>query len=154
MYVNKKFPIKGLLTYSWQSMLLFAGWSTIIVILFKIIGWKFIAIPFLPISLIGTALSFYLGFKNNASYDRLWEARKNWGGIVNASRKWVNMLNVYLTDYENKNLTEDEIQSIKTRLTKRHIAWLYAHKHYLRNKRQPWEHTKELNDSFRRHYQV
>jgi putative membrane protein len=47
---------------------------------------KFIAIPFLPVSTIGTAVAFYVGFKNNQAYDRLWEARRLWGGFTNTSR--------------------------------------------------------------------
>ena len=39
-----------------------------------------------PFSPIGVALSIFLGFRNNASYDRFWEARKLWGQIVNARR--------------------------------------------------------------------
>jgi len=38
------------------------------------------------VSVIGTAVAFYVGFKNNQAYDRMWEARKIWGGIVNDSR--------------------------------------------------------------------
>ncbi|MFV0530772.1 MAG: bestrophin family protein [Flavobacteriales bacterium] len=49
-------------------------------------------ITWLPVSVIGTAVAFYLGFKNNNSYDRLWEARKIWGGIVNESRTWGMMI--------------------------------------------------------------
>jgi len=37
-------------------------------------------------TLIGGALGFVLVFRNNASYDRYWEGRKHWGGIVNATR--------------------------------------------------------------------
>jgi len=33
-------------------------------------------IPWLPLSVISTAVAFYIGFKNNQAYDRLWEARK------------------------------------------------------------------------------
>ena len=29
-----------------------------------------IAIPFLPVATIGTAVAFYVGFKNNSAYDR------------------------------------------------------------------------------------
>lgn len=39
-----------------------------------------------PFSLIGLALSIFLGFRNNTSYDRFWEGRKLWGGVVNTSR--------------------------------------------------------------------
>ena len=32
-----------------------------------------------PFSVMGVALSLFLGFRNNAAYDRWWEARKLWG---------------------------------------------------------------------------
>lgn len=35
-----------------------------------------IALPWLPISVIGTAVAFFVGFKNSQAYDRMWEARK------------------------------------------------------------------------------
>lgn len=40
----------------------------------------------LPFTLVGLALGIFLGFRNNTSYDRFWEGRKLWGGIVNATR--------------------------------------------------------------------
>jgi ion channel-forming bestrophin family protein len=43
----------------------------------------------LPHSLVGIALGMLLVFRTNASYDRYWEGRKQWGGIVNASRNLV-----------------------------------------------------------------
>lgn len=35
-----------------------------------------------PFSLLGIALSIFLGFRNNACYDRWWEARKHWGELI------------------------------------------------------------------------
>jgi len=35
-----------------------------------------------PMSLLGIALSIFLGFRNNACYDRWWEARKQWGALI------------------------------------------------------------------------
>jgi putative membrane protein len=35
-----------------------------------------------PFGLIALTLSLYLGFRNNAAYDRWWEARKLWGQLV------------------------------------------------------------------------
>jgi ion channel-forming bestrophin family protein len=35
-----------------------------------------------PFTLLGVTLSIYLGFRNNAAYDRWWEARKLWGQLV------------------------------------------------------------------------
>ena len=40
----------------------------------------------LPITLLGIVLSILLGFRNNAAYDRWWEARKQWGQMVNEIR--------------------------------------------------------------------
>jgi putative membrane protein len=39
-----------------------------------------------PFSLVGIALAVFLGFRNNASYDRWWDARKLWGQLLNESR--------------------------------------------------------------------
>lgn len=39
-----------------------------------------------PFTLIGIALSIFLAFRNNASYERWWEGRKLWGQLVHVSR--------------------------------------------------------------------
>ena len=35
-----------------------------------------------PYTLIGIALAIFLGFRNNASYERFWEGRKLWGALL------------------------------------------------------------------------
>lgn len=35
-----------------------------------------------PFTVLGVALSIFLGFRNNAAYERWWEARKLWGQLV------------------------------------------------------------------------
>jgi putative membrane protein len=39
-----------------------------------------------PFTLLGLALSIFLGFRNNICYERWWEGRKQWGALVAASR--------------------------------------------------------------------
>lgn len=39
-----------------------------------------------PFEMVGAAMGLLLIFRTNAGYDRWWEARKLWGGIVNQSR--------------------------------------------------------------------
>ncbi len=91
-----------------------------------------IIVPWLPVSVIGTAVAFYVGFKNNQAYDRMWEARKIWGAIINDSRTWGMMVDAYITNlFIDNNKTEKEIHEIKQRLIYRHIAWLYAHRSQL-----------------------
>ncbi len=42
----------------------------------------------LPFTLIGLAVSIFLGFRNNESYDRFWEGRQLWGRMVNVCRSY------------------------------------------------------------------
>jgi ion channel-forming bestrophin family protein len=93
-----------------------------------------IALPWQPISTLGIAVAFYLGFKNNASYDRTWEARKIWGGIVNSSRTFGVALLTFI-----KGEGQDIIHK---RLIYRHIAWMTALRFQLRLARE-WEHTQD-----------
>ena len=39
-----------------------------------------------PFTLFGVTLAIFLGFYNNASYDRFWEGRKLWGSLLNTTR--------------------------------------------------------------------
>ena len=100
-------------------------------------------IPWLPVSVIGTAVAFYAGFKNNQAYDRMWEARKIWGGIVNDSRTWGMMVDGYVTNQHTSSPLDDkELSAIKQRLVYRHIAWLYSHRSQLLIP-TPWEHVNQ-----------
>jgi len=58
--------------------------------------WWPLAIPSLLHSLVGLALGLLLVFRTNASYDRFWEGRKLWGGIVNETRNLVRSAAVLL----------------------------------------------------------
>jgi putative membrane protein len=100
-------------------------------------------IPWLPISVIGTAVAFYAGFKNNQAYDRMWEARKIWGGIINDSRTWGMMVDGFITNlFADRKMTDQELHQVKKRLIYRHIGWLYAHRSQLLVS-TPWEHINQ-----------
>lgn len=53
-------------------------------------------------SLLGFALSLLLVFRTNTTYDRWWEARKQWGTLTNISRNFAVKLNAML-DESDKN---------------------------------------------------
>ncbi len=44
-----------------------------------------------PFTLLGIALSIFLGFRNNACYDRWWEARRVLGGLSGELRSWARL---------------------------------------------------------------
>lgn len=47
-------------------------------------------------SLVGVPLGLLLVFRTNASYDRYWEGRRLWGGIVNETRNLIRGASVHL----------------------------------------------------------
>lgn len=78
-----------------------------------------------PFTLVGLALAIFLGFCNNASYDRFWEARKLWGALLIDARSLTRQV---LT------LSKDEIASEKIHsFVQLLIAFTYGLKHQLRN---------------------
>jgi putative membrane protein len=71
-------------------------WSTAVVTVHFL--WWPLAIPSLLHSLVGLALGLLLVFRTNASYDRFWEGRKLWGGLVNETRNLIRGAAVLLRD--------------------------------------------------------
>ncbi len=128
MFVKRNIPLSIILKFGYQNLLIFMSWSIILVAIFyTLLLFKinfFLAIPFAPVSIMGIAVSFYLGFKNNQSYDRFWEARIIWGGLVNLSRHWANQVLNYLNS--NSSLSAKEVEVIKKDLIYRQLAFLNA----------------------------
>ena len=131
MYVKRNYSLW--MTVRWSKKPLINGliYSAIIVFLYEVTGLPF-SLPWQPISVIGVAVSFFLGFKNNSSYDRAWEARKIWGSIVNDCRTFASAI-LSLPD-------KSVPYSWKKQMIFRHLAWLVSLKHNLR-KGKSWEHN-------------
>ncbi|MEL6483314.1 MAG: bestrophin family ion channel [Bacteroidota bacterium] len=116
MYIKRDIAWSITLRYSWKNLLFFLLYGTAIFAAYSFLGWTNLDIPFQPISVIGIAVAFYIGFKNSQSYDRFWEARKIWGGIVNYSRTWTNNVLCFVKNDPDAQRT----------LVYRHIAWINA----------------------------
>ena len=67
MFTTKRVPFSIVFPFAWRSVLFFGLYSVLICTLYSVADWKFLAIPFVPIATIGTAVAFYVGFKNNSS---------------------------------------------------------------------------------------
>lgn len=127
MYVKKNFNLKSIIGFSWFHMIWLSLWATGTAALYAFFDHPWMNIPWLPLSVLGVAVAFYIGFKNNSSYDRLWEARKIWGAIVNSSRMWgANVRGFVSNQFRDSPVSEVELKAIHQRLIYRHIAWLYV----------------------------
>ncbi len=144
MITDKLISPRRLIVWTGHHLIWLTVWAITAVCVCQFTGLsERFAVPWLPISLIGTALAFYAGFKNNSAYDRMWEARKVWGAIVNSSREWGSMTKGFVTDqFSDENVSEDDVHQIHKRLIYRHIAWLYALRSQLLVVKE-WEHAAQ-----------
>lgn len=144
MYIKKRFSVKDMALWTRRETMIFILLALVPAILFEVFGMKWLQLPWLPIALIGTAVAFIIGFQNSAAYDRLWEARKIWGGIVNTSRTWGVLIRDTVTDEHAKtDISETQLANYRKEFINRHIAWLCAMRHAMRQSR-PWEVLTEL----------
>lgn len=86
----------------------------------QVYHWK-VSLNFVPFSLIGLTLAIFLGFRNNTSYSRFWEARTLWGALLNETRTLVRQA-----------LTLDDDPSQASVLSARLTAFTHALRHQLR----------------------
>lgn len=133
MYVKKRVSLWRVISWSKWPFIIGAIYGGAICFSSYFLGFK-LYIPWPPLSVIGIAVAFYLGFKNNSSYDRIWEARKIWGSIVNNSRTFSAAVVSFVQG--------DNQEGIRKELIYRHIAWVTALRHQLRVSRE-WEHIND-----------
>lgn len=74
------------------------AWSVVVVMLYEVGPSYFdrMAIAESAHAFIGPALALLLVFRTNSSYDRWWEGRKQWGGIVNETRNLARQVEKWL----------------------------------------------------------
>ena len=141
MYTQRRFSFKSVVIWTKRELIFFLVLAIVYTVLYDLLGLKWLQVPLTPVGLIGTAVAFMVGFQNNAAYDRIWEARKVWGGIVNASRSLI--ITVKDSFYMHRNeAAKDESEALNV-ITHRHIAWLTALRYAMRSKKK-WEASYEV----------
>lgn len=75
MHAGRRFKLREVLYWTRRDIFRYLVIAAIPTLLCQQLGWSWLALPWVPIALVGTAVAFLVGFKNNATYNRLWEAR-------------------------------------------------------------------------------
>ena len=152
MLVKKNISFRDIILFSWFHMIWLPVWATIMAVVYEYFQFEWMMIPWLPLSILGTAVAFYIGFKNNSAYDRLWEARKIWGGIVNSSRMWGTTVKGFVSNqFRDKPISDPDLRHIHQGLIYRHIAWLFVLRDQLLIPTQ-WEHLRDSHKGWIRLY--
>ena len=87
-----------------------------------------------PFTLVGLALSIFLGFRNSASYERYWEGRKLWGSLVNNSRTFAR--GVLTLPQPATPEDASAVEAAQRSLVLRQIAFVHALRMHLRRELQ------------------
>jgi putative membrane protein len=127
MIITHNIRVGRIISGTGRNMLYSAIVCTLAYFINDLLLKKHFEFPVLLISLIGTALSFFIGFTSNQAYARWWEARQIWGTLVNGSRTWARSVLSYLAPG-----AAETFPTITDQLIHRHIAFLYALKSNLR----------------------
>ncbi len=92
------------------------------------------SLPSLPLGVLITAMSIFLAFQINQSYDRWWEARRLWGELTNVSRSLGRQITTLLTDKRISRIPDGkEAAKSHQELVYRHIAYVNTMRMALRS---------------------
>ena len=97
----------------------------------------------LPFSLVGVAIGIFLGFRGKTAYDRFWEGRTLWGGIVNYCRTGTRQI---LTLLQAPPEEQADLRIVQKKAVYMLIAFANALRHHLRDS-EPWEDLAPLMSS-------
>lgn len=106
----------------------------------------------LPFTLTGFALSVFLGFRTTTAYNRFWEGRTLWGGIVNASRNFTRQVTHWVAPPPGTPLhpqaddpAAQELTLLRRRLVRHVIGFAHALRQRLRDQHTLAEYTDLLD---------
>ena len=141
MHIGKSYKLPEFLIWTKSNILLLLILGIMPVVLYQLVGLKWLSIPWPVVALLGTATAFIVGFKNTLTYNRSLEAQQIWVSIANNSKTWGTICRDFLND-----------AAKSKELIHRHFAWLTAMRYQMREERV-WETTsKKYNAAYRKFY--
>ena len=125
MIVNATPSLKQVAREVWRPLTVLFVWDVIVTVAYFTPSFT---APQLPLTLFGSVLALFLGFRSNSAYQRWWEGRSLWGLMINASRSLARATRNFLP-------ADAEATALKHEIVKRQIAYVNALRCQLR--RQP-----------------
>jgi putative membrane protein len=114
MIITAAPSMKQVVREVWKPLALLFVWDVIVTVTYYVLPFR---APSLPLTLFGSALALFLGFRSNSAYQRWWEGRMLWGLMINASRNLARQARNYLPD---------EAVDLKRTIVLRQIAYVNA----------------------------
>jgi ion channel-forming bestrophin family protein len=137
MIVSKNAKLGALISYiGWPLAALF-GLDVAVAVAFVFGGWKWLALPDVPLSIFGGVIGVIAGFRNSSSYARWWEARIIWGSLVNNSRCFAREVLTFVGASQGRQESTPELHETRCRLILLQVAYVHALRNHLRGT-SPW----------------
>ena len=125
---------KTVVTEVWRPLTVLFVWDVAVTITYYVLPFK---APSLPLTLFGSVLALFLGFRVNSAYERWWEGRVLWGAMINASRSLARAARNFLPEPAGRDL--------KRSIVLRQIAYVHALRCQLRRQRVDQEVLRFLS---------
>lgn len=124
MIVDPVPSLRRIASEVWKPLTILFIWDCAVTVTYYLLPFH---APELPLTIFGSALALFLGFRSNSSYQRWWEGRVLWGAMINASRNIARAARNFLPD--------PQARDLKREIVNRQIAYVNALRCQLR--RQP-----------------
>ena len=119
----------------WKSLLFTTLLAVAVTFTGGTLGGHKLTLSAIPFTLMGLPLAIFLGFRNNAAYDRYWEGRKQWGDLIarsrNLARQCLGLIDVQAPFTAADNAADNE-SDVRARMLRRAAAFAHALRHHLR----------------------
>jgi putative membrane protein len=115
MIINAAPSAKQIAREVWKTLTILFVWDVIVTITYYYLPFS---APPLPLTIFGSALALFLGFRSNSAYQRWWEGRGLWGLMINASRNLARGVRNFMPD--------PDAAEMKRRIVMRQIAYVHA----------------------------
>ena len=125
MYTRKTRSLNLLIKSFGKQLLWYGPYVTAVYLAYEYFGFDNLDIKMSIATVLGFAVALLMGFRTSASYDRWWEARKIWGGIVNDSRSLIRQIIGFTGGVD--------ILDETRQMANYQIAWCYSLKNSLRD---------------------
>ena len=139
MHIGKSYGIIAFLRWTRRKAFVIAASALVVTGLYQVAGWRWLALPWPVLAMLGTAASFIVGFKNAQTYSRTVEGQQVWSAITASSRYW----GLLSRDFPASG-------AAGAGLVNRHLAWLTAVRYQLREPRV-WEAAAQTSNAEYRH---
>jgi len=119
----------------WKPLAALFIWDVVVTITYYVLPFH---APSLPLTLFGTVVALFLGFRDNSAYQRWWEGRVLWGAMINASRSLARAARNFLPD--------PDARDLKRTVVLRQIAYVNALRCQLRRQQPDEEVLRFLSE--------